>query len=185
MEKIVQVQSENQSGGLNVGEINNHIKINQKGFKKKGLWSKYWFKWLLGILATIIAGVVIYYLTNQNMNSQIFNVSSINQSGGLTVGQMNVGKQDRKLSIETTDLIQKVLPKDLNEFINIYRVSQDSESYRLAEQVKNYLVSLGYINTTIPQSMIFFNQEDLNKFTGDVNIYDDKELKYIVIGGQK
>jgi len=98
---------------------------------------------------------------------------------------MNVGKQDRKLSIETTDLIQKVLPKDLNEFINIYRVSQDSESYRLAEQVKNYLVSLGYINTTIPQSMIFFNQEDLNKFTGDVNIYDDKELKYIVIGGQK
>ena len=89
------VTSNDQKGGITAGTVNFNGEPHKK--ENKGLWSNPWFKYaVIPLAVTIIGGLIIYFLTNDNMSEQnFFDVTSNNQQGGITAGQVNIGKQDR------------------------------------------------------------------------------------------
>lgn len=77
------------------------------------------------------------------MDQPIFNVTSNNQQGGITAGQVNIGTPTRHLEGEYKVELDKALPTDKEKGIIISHVN-DSEAKLFAYEVKNYLEKNGY-----------------------------------------
>lgn len=73
------------------------------------------------------------------------NVSSTNQSGGITANQVNIGAIPRNLDVNLKNQLLVNL-KDKNEHIDIASVMGDSEAFRLANQINDFLKAQGYLN---------------------------------------
>ncbi|MFA6992092.1 MAG: hypothetical protein WC269_02310 [Candidatus Gracilibacteria bacterium] len=154
MGKIINVTSNNQKGGTTAGEINGNARPEKQGFWYKPI-NKYF---TIPLAVIIVGGVIVYYLTNANMTDDIFNVTSNNQQGGLTVGQLNISNPQRVLTTEIKSQIISQLPSDKETPIEIIAVGGDREAYKFASEIWNYLNSemyylpakIGSINTPDP-----------------------------------
>ncbi len=75
--------------------------------------------------------------------AQVFNVTSNNQSGGITAGVVNVGPQPRNLNARHVSQLQQFLP-DKTKIVTVKAVMGDGEAFSFATQIKNFLVERGY-----------------------------------------
>lgn len=75
--------------------------------------------------------------------TQVFNVSSTNQQGGITAGVVNVGAQPRQVDAKFREMFQQ-LHLDKAKPIKVRSTSGDSESFNFATQIKEFLVSQGF-----------------------------------------
>ena len=79
------------------------------------------------------------------------NVTSYNQSGGITAGEIHVGEQARHITPEVASQLYQHLPKDKK--VSITAVMGDQEAFRFANEVKDYLSSKGYTVDGVSQSI--------------------------------
>lgn len=80
----------------------------------------------------------------QNKQQPSINVTSHNQQGGITAYQVNIQKGDRQLTENAATQLKKYLANKTFSKIDVVAVMGDGEAFRLASQVKNFLVSQGY-----------------------------------------
>lgn len=137
MQKLFQVTSHGQQGGITVGEINE-----QSQHKKQTFWDKPGIKILLApLILLIVAGLINYVLKYKGMADDIFNVTSNNQQGGLTVGQLNVGVPPRHLTDEIKGQLVGVLQKKKIKFLVI---NGNAEANQYAIEISTFLKSKGW-----------------------------------------
>ncbi len=74
------------------------------------------------------------------------NVTSYNQSGGITAGTVNIGPQPRSLANPNTDELKKQILRELprDKPIVIQAVMSDTESMSFAEEIHAFLKSNGF-----------------------------------------
>lgn len=105
-------------------------------------------------LITIVGGILIliiweiikkYFIKKKNMENN-FNVSSSNQQGGITAGQINInsGKQRRHLTEETKKDLTSHLANNKTKNMVIEVLLGDDEAYQYAAEIRDYLSSLGF-----------------------------------------
>lgn len=172
----------NQKGGVTASEIY----VQNGGPKHVGLWRNPWFKGLLvPILVLVVAGVILNHFNSNDMSDQnTFHTNSYFQQGGITAGQVNIGRQDRELTASFIQQLEKVLPQDKAYKIMVTPTHQDAETIRFADKIKDHLITLGYINATRFNGQIAFSRKD---WPTDVNVEVDAkgELKNIIVTPQK
>lgn len=78
-----------------------------------------------------------------NNNNPTVSVISNNQSGGITANQVNIGAVPRNLDDKTQNQLLGILKKK-NEPIDISSVMGDSEAFKYANQINDFLKSQGY-----------------------------------------
>ena len=132
MKKTINIKTDNQRGGITAGEINTNVQP-----KKHGFWHKPINKY---IIFPIIVGLILYYITNRDMVDNIFNVTSNNQHGGITAGQINIGPQQRTINNNFKDQLEKFR----NKKIIVQAISGDAEAEKFAYEIKDYLESNGF-----------------------------------------
>lgn len=88
----------------------------------------------------------------QAQPSQVFNVSSTNQRGGITTGVVNVGAQPRQVNAILRGQLQQMLP-DKTKTITVTSVMGDGEAFSFATQIKDFFVSQGYDVNGVNQSV--------------------------------
>ena len=77
------------------------------------------------------------------INPQVINVTSNNQSGGITANQVFIGaKKPKLLDIDKIKILAIAMDKDEN--IQISCLPGSNNSYELAEQIRSFLVEKGY-----------------------------------------
>jgi hypothetical protein len=82
-----------------------------------------------------------------------FNVTSVNQSGGITAGVVNVGHPTRHVDENFLRWFrEKGIGKE--EEIRVVAVADDSEAWELAWEMGNFLKSQGYKVTTVGQAIM-------------------------------
>lgn len=75
--------------------------------------------------------------------SSIINVSSSNQSGGITAGIVNLGEPQRRMTSNLKIETDKIF-SDPNEKISISYVSGNSEALNFATEIRDYFISKGF-----------------------------------------
>lgn len=87
--------------------------------------------------------VVIKNPHKDTMKTEVVNVTSHNQSGGITANQVNIGSVPRNLDINIKrQLLSFLNSKD--EKIDINSVLGDAESFQFANQINDFLKSQGF-----------------------------------------
>lgn len=87
--------------------------------------------------------IVIKEPNKDTVKTQVVNVTSNNQNGGITANQVNIGSIPRNLDMNTQRQLQLFLSvKD--EKIDINSVMGDAESFQFANQINDYLKSQGF-----------------------------------------
>ncbi|MEX0598885.1 MAG: hypothetical protein WD512_20545 [Candidatus Paceibacterota bacterium] len=121
-------------------------------------------------------------MENDENNRPIFNITSNNQQGGITAGQINIGQTPRQLTdsdkIKFNEIFDKYI-KDKSKQINVIAIIGNSESDYLMRQIEAYMKSEGYnpmwvksVRSDDPVGIIF----ETNPVSG--------ELENIIIGRQ-
>jgi len=146
--KIINVKSESQKGGTTAGIVN--IFKNDDLKENKGVWAKPYFKYLLIPVMVILIGTgIIWGVTKifnkeENKDKKVYNVTSRNQQGGITAGEVNIGKTPRIFNQQVALALQAHLPSEKDKTIVITAVMGDQEAFQFAEQIKEYLSSQGW-----------------------------------------
>ncbi|MCP4491521.1 MAG: hypothetical protein GY820_30045 [Gammaproteobacteria bacterium] len=91
-------------------------------------------------------------IQEQVQPAQVFNVTSNNQSGGITAGVVNVGPQPRNIDTGLVNQLQLMLP-DKTKTVTLTAVMGDGEAFSFATQIKNFLVERGYEVNGVNQSV--------------------------------
>jgi hypothetical protein len=78
-----------------------------------------------------------------NSNNSAVNVTSNNQSGGITANQVNIGAIPRNLDDKTQNELLTIIKKK-DEPIDISSVMGDAEAFRYANQINDFLKTQGY-----------------------------------------
>jgi hypothetical protein len=78
-----------------------------------------------------------------NSNNSAVNVTSNNQSGGITANQVNIGAIPRNLDDKTQNQLLTIIKKK-DEPIDISSVMGDAEAFRYANQINDFLKTQGY-----------------------------------------
>ncbi len=91
-------------------------------------------------------------IQEQVQPAQVFNVTSNNQSGGITAGVVNVGPQPRNIDTGLVNQLQRMLP-DRTKTVTLTAVMGDGEAFSFATQIKNFLVERGYEVNGVNQSV--------------------------------
>jgi len=82
-----------------------------------------------------------------------FNVNSYGQQGGITAGQVNIGKQPRTLTPQSGAEMLRMLRDLTFTRIDLVAVMGDGEAFSLADQIKNYLAAKGFTVDGISQAV--------------------------------
>lgn len=150
---VKNVKSKNQKGGITAGTVNigNAGDIGAKQQPKRSI------HWLVAAaaVATIVAAAIaaIMYFdtltgagekTMADDKKTVFNVTSKNQSGGITAGQVNIGPQPRVLGDQAKSTLLRIIAERNGAPITVTAVMGDGEAFQLAEQVKSFLESEGH-----------------------------------------
>lgn len=101
-----------------------------------------------------MGGIAVYRLTNGNMTDNIFNVTSNNQQGGITAGQVNIGIPRRHL----TDNLRNQLEEFKDKKINITTAFGDNEAITFGYEIKDYLFQNGFDVASFGQTMFANSQ---------------------------
>jgi hypothetical protein len=100
--------------------------------------------------------------------TQVFNVASHNQSGGITAGVVNVGPQPRKIDAGLMSQLTQILPEKTKK-VTVTTIMGDGEAFAFATQIKDYLVQQGYdvngVNQAVFSEPLFGQQFDPNTLT--------------------
>jgi len=114
------------------------------------------------------------------LEKKIFNVSSYNQRGGMTAGEINIGNVPRVFDEQVASALNQNLPSDKNEPIEITCVMGDQEAFQFAEQIKRYLLSEGWDVTGVTRAMFS------NPISGQIiERKPDGGIKIIIGGNQR
>lgn len=79
---------------------------------------------------------------DNSKSSEGHNVTSFNQRGGITAGELNIGNQQRSLSKQNKETILGNLEKDAE--IKVTSVMGDGEAFQYAQEIKRFLEENGY-----------------------------------------
>lgn len=82
-------------------------------------------------------------LTAEKQPTQIINVNSHNQKGGITAGVVNISSQPRKLTDETASQLMHLVSSKKGQTIIVTCTMGDGEAFGYATQIKNYLTTNG------------------------------------------
>ncbi|MFH1855913.1 MAG: hypothetical protein ABH836_01630 [Candidatus Omnitrophota bacterium] len=135
------------------------------------------FKLVLGISIITILSVGLYFKffkisnnTNININKSPGVIVSENQQGGITANVVNVIQSNPQKHFNDTmaSELNKYLPKDKKEPVAVSHKLGSIEAEQLAEEIENYLISMGYLEVHTLSS-----------------IYKSSNKKGILIGKEK
>ncbi len=103
-------------------------------------------------VATVLAAVVtiLGYLglkpswerKDVSDSRNIFNVTTFNQRGGITAGQVNVAPQPRRVNDDVRRQLRNALPR--NSKVTLVAVMGDGEAFQFASEIKQFLGDEGY-----------------------------------------
>lgn len=111
--------------------------------------------------------IVIKAPNKDTIKSQVVNVTSNNQFGGITANQVNIGAVPRKIDLTLTNQLL-VFAQNKDESIDITSVMGDQEAYQFATEIKNFLLSQGYKKVDgVNQAL--FNQPVIGQFLNREN----------------
>ena len=163
MDKIVNVKSEGQQGGITVGEMNfKELKKEENISTKKINWKKIMINIFVGVVTALLVAIISYFLlpnknnkinNEQNNMGDTFNVSSNNQQGGIIAGQVNIGNNQRHLNNIDEQSLKQSLSNYKKETIFIIS-NNNMESYQYAIEVKSFLENIGFIVQGVSQVML-------------------------------
>jgi len=183
------VKSNNQSGGITAFNVNisDSSQIADQGAntakpKRKGKLAK--FALVVSIVASVIAVLLYFGIkpggNKMSENKKNINVTSYNQSGGITAYNVNIGPQDRKLTSQLADQLLDHIKKNSIEKATVTSVMGDQEAFQFASAIKAFLTDQG-----IPVNGV--NQAVYNKpIKGQIiePVKDDSKSINIIIGGK-
>jgi hypothetical protein len=175
------VISHNQSGGITGFNVNVDDSGIPSGHKRKKKSSWYWNKITkaIYIIAAIIAILSYFGIKPEEKKmskeeDKKINVTSYNQSGGITAYNVNIGPQDRRLGDKLTNQLDEIISQNSGKKIVVTAVMGDQEAFKFASQIKNYLVSKGYepegVNQSVYTQPVFGQIIDVKKNHIDIII---------------
>ncbi len=160
-EKIINITSHNQESGItahtvNINKSNDFLKNSvPEKTQEKNWFKKIWYDPVGSeIISYIIIGIITFVfaflgfdksfnnkeMDKKNMTeNKTINVTSINQSGGITAGIVNIGSQQRILDDGAKKELLNLIP--IEGKVDIEVINGDSESFGYAEQIKQFLIS--------------------------------------------
>ena len=148
------VESHHQSGGITAGSVTLNVIPDERrgpdGIRKIGWKTLAGAITLAASIATVL-GYLGFSPWSGQMAKKHVNVTSYNQSGGITAGEIHVGEQARHITPEVASQLYQHLPKDKK--VSIAAVMGDQEAFRFANEVKDYLSSKGYTVDGVSQSI--------------------------------
>ena len=146
------INSHNQKGGITAKIVNINGEVNISGNNKEKKMML--FPYIVGIFTII--GVAIAILTylglkpkeakmdkNQNEKKTV-NITSYNQQGGITAGEVNIGPKSRHVTEEVKKELDRNLALDKNKEILVLYSADDFETQNFAFEIKQYLESQRY-----------------------------------------
>lgn len=156
------IRSYGQSGGVTAGQVNmgeGQFTVaptapapNPTGpFWKSG-------KFIAGsiTIAAAIVAILTYFgiqpKGGKMPEGSFFHVSSYNQQGGITAGQVNIGRPPRKLDDGSKAQLLKQLPRD--QTITVTSLLGDGEGGLFAEEIKAFLVAQGFTVKGVDQAVM-------------------------------
>jgi hypothetical protein len=179
------VKSINQSGGItantvSVDNLHNNFLLNENLKPKKSKLG--WIIAGIGLLASIVTiltylNIYPFNFTKMNNDNNKINVTSNNQSGGITAHTVNVGPQPRQMNQEVAASLKQNIPASAK--VTITSVMGDGEAFAFATQVMQWMKKNGYANVDGVNQAIYSAPvmgQGINKKPGSENAYD------IVIG---
>lgn len=152
--KITNVSSEKQSGGITSGTRNNNqnVVINAciwKG-RKEGFFS--------ALVLAIVVEIIIRFIFQNMNNNNVFNVTSNDQQGGITAGIVNIFQKARiELSNENKQQIAEVLKNKSNAIHVSLQSDGGGELVQFAKDIKSFLMQQGYTNVIGVHTIMGFN----------------------------
>ena len=176
------ITSRGQSGGITAHtvEISSAPRL-QPPNKKTSPWKK----WILIISAAVafiasLIAILEYFgisLKESRMSDdKKINVTSINQSGGITAHTVNVEPQPRQMTPELGKQLSQLVP--LGSKVTVVAVMGDSEAFAFASAIKSWLQVNGYTNVSGVDQAVYSQP-----VTGQ-NITKKGDGFEIVIGGR-
>ncbi len=177
------VTSKNQSGGITAGQINVGNQPTEAGSRQgERPWWKKITVW--AAIATIVGGIIVAlqfafdifgFKETQEMSKEdkpTFDVRSYNQSGGITAGQINVGKQPRVLNEASKEQLRKMISEWPGAEIVVAGTLGDGESMGLAQKIIDFLRKEGR-EVSGPDQVVMtqpFNGVSVNHENGKIQI---------------
>lgn len=123
---------------------------------------------IISIIVAIIIGVPSLYFTIYQPSSDSSNIDdnvekpsnvgvSVNQTGGITAGQVNIFSDENKRYLNQ-DFIKNLnlcLSDYKTKTMKVYYTNMESDTVQFTEQIKSYLDSEGYETFGVSQVMVF------------------------------
>jgi hypothetical protein len=157
--QIASVVSDGQSGGITAHTVNiaNHAVPLAAQLPPPRPWWKSWWTFavgLAGIVAAVFAGLDHYEKRGPMADNKQVNVTSHNQSGGITAGTVNIyGKQPRHMSQENADFLRQHVPT--TKKVTVTAIMGDSEAMEFAQEVTTWLRANGWTNVDGVNQAVF------------------------------
>lgn len=89
----------------------------------------------------------------KNDTPNVVNVTSYNQSGGITANQVNIGSQPRVLDTKLQSQLLQLLSGKKAQTISVVSVMGDGEAFSFATQIKNFLTKEGFTVDGVSQAV--------------------------------
>lgn len=140
MKKRFNIKSTSQSGGITAGIINVTPPKNNK--KRHSIIAV-----IMLILAILTFFGVDQMFGKDKIPDEVYNVESINQSGGITAGKienLNIGSSPRKLTAGMAKQLGEELASDKEKEITVSAMMGDAEAINFAYEIKDYLKTNGW-----------------------------------------
>ena len=134
------------------------------------------------VVAAAMTSILTYFgiapWSEENESDQ-YNVTSYNQQGGITAGQVNVGRPPRHLDESSRAKLMAWLSK--GKEVRVVAVVGDRETFQLATEINDFLLAEGYEANGVTQSMIIASD---GPYTG-VRVELGDTFDQIIVGPQE
>lgn len=155
------IESKNQSGGITAFNVD--VADNSKDAKKESAISKsekgsklakiaVWVTIVAGILA-ILTYFGIKPIGEKIMPKKEINVTSYNQTGGITAYNVNIDPQDRKLTPQLAEQLMNNIKQNGIETVTVTSVMGDQEAFQFASVIKAFLNDQGVTVNGVNQAV--------------------------------
>ena len=84
-------------------------------------------------------------------DKKTYKVTSFNQMGGITAGQVNIGALPRQLDTTGRGQLRSNIPKDKK--VTVVAVMGDGEAFQYAKQIRDFLQDDGYDVSGVDQAV--------------------------------
>ncbi len=161
-------------------------------------YSGFFISWILPFLIVFVAILLGYRLKSKTpwkIGTQLvqevrkvsddekqqpdIHVESHDQRGGITAYQVNIQPGDRQLTEANAKGLEDALKKFSFKSVDVTAVMGDGEAFRLASQIKNFLVSKGFDVNGVNQAVYSAPVQGQN-----IEAPNDKGVINIIIGNR-